>query len=69
MYETKRLALVLTPAEKVAVVQMAEDEGGLSQSTLVRRLIRNTAREQGIWLPKQRRHTIMRIEESQHGRV
>ena len=69
MYRTKRLALVLTPAEKAAVVQMAESEGGLSQSALVRRLIRNAARAQGIWPPEQKRHTIMRIEELQHGRV
>jgi hypothetical protein len=40
MYKTERLGLVLTPAEKTAVVQMAEAEGGLSQSSLVRRLIR-----------------------------
>jgi hypothetical protein len=40
MYKTERLGLVLTPAEKTAVVQMAEAEGGLSQSALVRRLIR-----------------------------
>ena len=29
MYKTKRLAPVLTPAEKTAVVEMAEAEGGL----------------------------------------
>ena len=67
MYRTKRLALVLTPAEKTAVVQMAEAEGGLSQSALVRRLIRNAAREQGIWPPDKPRHTIQHIREVQHG--
>lgn len=34
---------------------MAEAEGGLSQSALVRRLIRNAARERGIWPPDQHR--------------
>jgi hypothetical protein len=40
MYKTERLGLLLTPAEKTAVVQMAEAKGGLSQNALVRRLIR-----------------------------
>jgi hypothetical protein len=48
MYRTERLGLLLTPAEKAAVVQMAEAEGGLSQSALVRRLIRNAAPERTI---------------------
>jgi hypothetical protein len=48
MYRTERLGLLLTPAEKAAVVQMAEAEGGLSQSALVRRLIRNAAQERAI---------------------
>ena len=34
MYKTERLGLVLTPAEKTAVVQMAEADGGLSGATL-----------------------------------
>jgi hypothetical protein len=38
MYRTKRLGLVLTTAEKTAVVQMAES--GLSQSALAWTLIR-----------------------------
>ena len=40
MYKTERLGLLLTPAEKTAGVQMAEAEGGLSQSALVWTLIR-----------------------------
>ena len=40
MYKTERLGLLLRPAEKTVVVQMAEAEGGLSQSALVRRPIR-----------------------------
>ena len=67
MYKTKRLGLVLTPAEKAAVVQMAEAEGGLSQSALVRRLIRNAARERGIWPPARPRQTIQHIREVQRG--
>jgi hypothetical protein len=39
MHETERLGLLLTPAEKTAVVQIAEAEGGLSQSALVWMLI------------------------------
>ena len=48
MYRTERLGLLLTPAEKAAVVQMAEAEGGLSQSALVRWLMRNAAQERTI---------------------
>lgn len=48
--KNERLGLLLTLAEKTAVVQMAEAEGGLPQSALVRRLIRNAARERGVWL-------------------
>jgi len=67
MYRTKRLSLLLTPAEKAVVVQLAEAEGGLSQSTLVRRLIHNAARERGIWPPEEPRHTIPHIQEVQRG--
>jgi hypothetical protein len=67
MYRTERLGLLLTPAEKTAVVQMAEAEGGLSQSALVRRLIRDAARERGIWPPDKPRHGIPHIREVQHG--
>jgi hypothetical protein len=43
MYETKRLALVLMPAEKTAVVEMAEAEVGLYTADLVWWLIRSAA--------------------------
>jgi hypothetical protein len=67
-YQEKRLGLVLTPTEKTVVVQMAEAEGCLSQSAQVRRLIRNAAREQGIWPADKPRHTIQHnIREVQHG--
>ena len=52
---------------KTAVVQMAKAEGGLSQSALVRRLIRNAARERGIWPPDKPKHTIEHIREVQRG--
>jgi hypothetical protein len=67
MYKTKRLALVLTPAEKTAVVEMAEAEGGLSQAALVRRLIRNAAQERGIWPPDQHRIASQLAPGVQHG--
>jgi len=67
MHKTERLGLLLTPAEKPAVLQMAEAEGDLSQSALVRRLIRNAARERGIWPPDTPKHTIQHIREVQRG--
>ena len=67
MYRTKRLGLVLTPAEKSAVVEMAEAEGGLSQSALVRRLIRNAAHERGIWPPDQQRRATWQLQGVRHG--
>lgn len=69
MYRTERLSLLLTPAEKAAVVQMAEAEGGLSQSALVRRLIHNAARERGVWPPDKPKHTIQHIPEVQRGQA
>jgi hypothetical protein len=67
MHKTKRLALVLTPAEKTAVMEIAEAEGGLSQSALVRRLIRNAARERGIWPPNQQQRASRQPQEFRHG--
>jgi len=67
MYRTKRLALVLTPAEKTAVVKMAEAEGGLSQAALVRRLIRNAAKEHGIWPPDREGHIGHQTQEVPRG--
>jgi len=49
MQKSKRLGLVLTPAEKTAVVRLAEVEGGLSQAAVVRRLIRQAAKSRGLW--------------------
>jgi hypothetical protein len=67
VYRTKRLGLVLTLAEKTAVVQMAEAEGGLSQSAMVGRLIRNAARERGIWPPDKPKLAIQHVREAQCG--
>ena len=64
MDKTERFALVMTPLEKAAVSNLAEEEGGLTQAALVRRLIRKAAKEQGIWgLPL--KHTYKHGE--QHG--
>jgi len=54
MHKTERLGLVLTPTEKVAVIRLAEAEGGLSQAALVRLLIRKAARERNLWPPNLR---------------
>lgn len=67
MYRTERLALVLTPAEKTVVKEMAEAEGGLSQAALVRRLIRNAAQECGIWPPDKKRIAARQTKEVQYG--
>ncbi len=49
MDRSERLGLVLSPREKDAVRRLSEVEGGLSQATLVRRLIRREARRLGLW--------------------
>jgi len=43
MTKTKRLGLILSEEEKRWVVQLAKLEGGLSQASLIRRLIRQAA--------------------------
>ena len=67
MQKTERLAVVLTPAEKSAVVEMAEAEGGLTQAALVRRLIRDAARQRGLWPPEHPRCSGLNAQEVQHG--
>lgn len=49
MPRMERLSLVLSSREKAAVEHLAEMEGGLSQAALVRRLIRQAAKDQGLW--------------------
>jgi hypothetical protein len=46
---------------------MAEAEGGLSQSALVRRLSRSAVRERAICMPDKPRHIIPHIQEVQRG--
>ena len=48
MKKTERLGLVLTVSEKRLVARLAEMEGGLSQSALIRRLILKAAQGYGI---------------------
>jgi len=48
-----RFGLVPTPAEKCALAQLSEAEGGLSQAATVRRLIRKEARRHGLWPVKE----------------
>lgn len=47
--KSQRFGLVLTIAEKMAIRQLAELEGGLTQGALVRCLIREAAQKKGIW--------------------
>ena len=51
MQRSIRFGLLLTPAEKQALVQLAEAAGGLSQGALVRNLIRREAHHRGLWPP------------------
>jgi hypothetical protein len=44
-----RFCLVLTPLERSALEQIAEADGGLSYAAAIRRLIRQAARERGLW--------------------
>lgn len=66
MHRTKRISLVLTPMEKTVVEELAEAEGGLTQSALLRRLIRNAARERGIWPPDKQSSLGSRIQGLKH---
>jgi hypothetical protein len=48
MLKIKRLGLILTVEEKQFVIQLAKIEGGLSQSSLIRRLIHKAASAHGL---------------------
>jgi len=61
--KTERFGLVLTQSEKIVVTQLAEQEGGLSQAALVRRLIRKAAFERGLWPPELKKS----LEAAQNG--
>jgi len=53
MRKSERLGFVLSPREKSALRYLAEMEGGLSQSALLRRLIRAEAQRRGLWPEEQ----------------
>jgi len=67
MHKAERLALVLTPAEEGAVVEMAGADGGVLQSVLVRRLICHAARKRATWPPNRQRRINPQLQEVQHG--
>jgi hypothetical protein len=48
MLKIKRLGLIITEEEKRFVVQLARIEGGLSQASLIRRLIHKAASAHGL---------------------
>ena len=47
-----RFGFLLNCAERQALAQLAESEGGLSQGAMLRSLIRTKAAERGLWPPK-----------------
>ena len=51
MKKSERFGLVLTPVEKTALAKMAEREPDSSQSAIVRRLIRESAKRLGLLQP------------------
>ena len=44
-----RFGLLMSEDESTALTHLAEDEGGLSQGAMVRKLIRTEARRRGLW--------------------
>ncbi|MGI6367898.1 MAG: hypothetical protein ACOX2L_05985 [Anaerolineae bacterium] len=63
---TERLGIVLTPREKSAILMLAELEGGLSQSGLVRRLVRQAATARGVWSSPDKEQTKEQEGEQVH---
>ena len=51
MERSERFGLVLSMQEKIALAQLAQIEGGLSQAAELRRLIRRAAKDRGLWPP------------------
>ncbi len=49
MERSIRFGLLLSHAEKQALAQLAETEGGVSQGAMVRNLTRREARRRGLW--------------------
>jgi len=52
MLKTKRIGLIVTDQEKGWVVQLAKLEGGLSQASLIRRLIHQAAVRHFLFNPE-----------------
>jgi len=48
MYKTKRIGLIVTEVEKNWVIELARLEGGLSQASLIRRLIYEAATKKNL---------------------
>lgn len=46
---TERFGLIISPRERCALARLSTAEGGLSAGALIRKLIRNAARERGLW--------------------
>ena len=66
MRRSIRFGLLLSKAEERALAQLAESEGGLSKGAMVRSLIRQAARERGLWSPPR---TAPRQQEGSHPAV
>jgi hypothetical protein len=48
MLKTRRIGLIVTEEEKSWVLQLAKLDGGLSQASMIRRLIHKAANESGL---------------------
>jgi hypothetical protein len=56
MFKSERLTVKVLPTDKTVVQQIAQAEGE-SVAAVVRRLIRQEARRQGLWPKEDRRRT------------
>lgn len=55
MQRNVRFGLILSSLERQAVERLAEMEGGLSKAAIVRRLIREAAKQRGLWTAEKQR--------------
>lgn len=58
MLKTKRIGLIVTEEEKSWVVNLAKLEGGLSQASLIRRLIHQAAEHHKFFTTAERQNLI-----------